>query len=182
MLGSVIFGLLVTLLSYFITTFVDIGYGSAIAAGFPLPYFYFHVGGSPQCPLMFTTSFACPVTFHPEYALGDFLLWSCISFVIVRTFRRPQALLVALGLAVGFLATLLTVLIRPISLVPVSPSSEYSGPFVLMGYPWFYFIDWQDFVLMSAAADFVFWAGLSLAVVGCAHALITRREPQPHGS
>ena len=179
-------GLLSTLLSFFISTFVDISYGggggSAVAAGFPLPYFYFIVGGSTQCPLMFSPSFACPLIFHPEYVVGDFALWSVVSFTIIGSYavRRAQIPLIALGLVLGLAATLLTVFVSPLSIVSTVPAVEALRPFAEHGFPWYFLQSGVRLTLTNAVADYLFWAGVALAAVGLGNSLVNKERLSRH--
>ncbi len=170
----------------FVTTLVDVNYGNDsggtnVVAGFPLPYLYFPEGLSPGCTIASVPSLACRFTFQPAYALGDFLLWFSITMLIVYSFaiRRPSLALVALGLAAGLAATLLTLLVPPLTIVAPTPGSEALAGWTPMGFPWNYFINGQAFNVTSAGADYLFWAGIMLAAVCLANALARRGNRLP---
>jgi DNA-binding transcriptional ArsR family regulator len=180
---AAIVGLAATALSFLVSTISNFTFnlttgGTYVVFGFPIPYINFPEGGSPQCTFENLPSLACSFTFQPAYALGDFLIWSSISFLIIYSFttRRPPFALIGFAFCASLIVTLATFLVPPLQVVARIPSIDSFTALRQAGFPWSYFISGQGFILTSAFADYVLWTGVTLAVVGIINTFVHRKH------
>jgi len=143
--------------------------GSATVSGFPVPY---------------ATEFCCGIVngislnntyyYQPLNFVADFALWFLISLTVIFTFTFTRFAVAAVA---GFVVTLLTLLLPPLSIVRPSPGMETSV-LTPMGFPYEYLTYYVvglpgvanpsgcEFALSPALADYALWTGAAAALVG----------------
>lgn len=153
-------------------------YGGAVSRGFPVPYsLTFCCGMANGVDLLPTRTF-----YYGSGLLLDLGVWLIISLACSAVFSRRTFLA---GLAAGGAVTVLTLLVRPISSVVPGYGAETEA-LRPMGFPYEFLTYYRtglglvtfsryEFNPSAVAADYLLWAGISLAVAGLALALRSRR-------
>jgi len=143
---------------------------TAIVSGFPIPYatFFHCCGFGPGYSISSNTYYYRPPSF-----VADFAIWLAISLVIIFTLAFTT---LALAAVAGLGATLLTLLLPPLSIVRPTPGLE-TAVLRPMGFPYEYLTYYvsglggvtfsgYQFALPPALADYALWTGVAAALIG----------------
>ena len=149
------------------------GSASATVSGFPIPYATFFPccsgSGGPGGSIFLNNTYY----YHPLNFVADFTIWLAISLAVVFTLTLTTFVLAA-GAGLG--ATLLTLLLPPLSIVAPTPALE-TAVLRPMGFPYEYLTYYvtglggvtnsgYEFALSPALADYVLWVGVAAALIG----------------
>ena len=165
---------------------------SYLVRGFPVPYLTFN--GCEFYICEFDGSQVRPIpSFYIQYALADFAIWLVIAIGILLMLssmntRKRSSIFLGVGLASGLGITLLSVLLRPLSLyTPIVGMESYVN--YMGGFPLEYFERATIFLLsqnpptisyfttINFVTDCVLWSLASLAVIGFITSIFSRRLP-----
>ena len=151
------------------------GSTSGTVSGFPIPYATFFPccsgSGGPGGSVFFNNTYF----YQPLNFVADFTIWLAISLAVAFTFTLTTFIVAAVG---GLGATLLTLLLHPLSIVAPTPGLE-TAVLRPMGFPYEYLTYYvtglggvtnsgYEFALSPALADYVLWVGVAAALLGIA--------------